>query len=397
MKPDSQLGRAIDILPEPILFVDRSGIVRGANSASRELLQINEAGLTGKPFAELISEPPPHADAYLRSCSRSAHMSIGALTFKTASGALIPCRCEGGVLPPSRDESPLLLIRHIPKPESMSRFLELNEQINFLHRVRQELEGTVAARTHDLRAAQSTLRELSANLLQAQDDERRRLARELHDSTGQLLTAIQLNLSMLMEDTKGGPAQFSAKLSKTIELTNQAISEIRTMSYLLHPPMLDEAGLAMALQWYVEGFEERSKIAVDLEVAPGLHRLGRDLEISVFRIVQECLTNVHRHSGSRQAQIRITLDQGRLKLTVSDQGRGFAPGAYGNGNPKPAKVGVGIRGMCERVRQLNGTIDFFQGKPGTVVSVQFPVSTASAPTRNQAVRQDAGRDMISAP
>lgn len=397
MKADRQLSRAIEILPEPILFVDRSGIVQGANGASRELLQTNEAGLIGKSLGELISEPPSCADAYLRSCSRSAHVSIGALTFKTASGALIPCRCEGGVLPPDRDERPLLLIRHIPKRESVSRFLKLNEQINLLHRVRQELEGTVAARTHELSAAQTTLRELSANLLQAQDDERRRLARELHDSTGQLLTAIQLNLCMLAEDKKGGPGEISAKLSNTIQLTNQAIGEIRTMSYLLHPPMLDEAGLAMALQWYVEGFEERSKIAIDLQVAASLDRLGRDLEISVFRIVQECLTNVHRHSGSRQAQIRITLDQGRLKLTVSDQGRGFLPGAYGNGNGKPAKVGVGIRGMCERVRQLNGTIDFVQGKPGTVINIEFPVNAASPLTANQAPMQGVGRRMISAP
>jgi two-component system, NarL family, sensor kinase len=266
--------------------------------------------------------------------------------------------------------------------------LMLNEQIGQLHRIGRELEKEIAIRTSDLTAAQSALRELSGKLLQAQDDERRRLARDLHDSTGQLLTAILLNLSVLMQDAASLPGDTQGRLSETVELANQAISEIRTMSYLLHPPMLDEAGLEMALQWYVEGFRNRSNIDVGLELPAEPHRLPREMELAVFRIVQECLTNIHRHSGSTTARIRFAIEGGMVVLVVKDAGRGLWPAAAAQGNGHLKHAGVGIRGMRERVRQLHGTIHFEPGNPGTIVRVELPLTSAGTAEHSREQRFD---------
>jgi len=145
--------------------------------------------------------------------------------------------------------------------------------------------------------------------------------------------------------------------------------EIRTLSHLLHPPLLDEVGLTSALRWYVEGFAERSKIPVTLELAPDLERLSRELETAMFRIIQECLTNIHRHSGSATACIRTRRENNEVVLSVSDEGKGIVP----TGMP-----GVGIRGMRERVRQLGGTLEVRSGNPGTSVIARLPITNSRA-------------------
>jgi signal transduction histidine kinase len=170
-----------------------------------------------------------------------------------------------------------------------------------------EREQTEAERTRLIReqANQAVLlRDLSGRLLQMQDEERRRIARELHDSAGQLITAIGLNLSIVGASDNLSPAASKA-VAEAVVLGEELSREIRTMSYLLHPPLLDEAGLASALQWYVSGFGERSNIKVTLHLPPELPRLSSELEISIFRIVQEALTNVYRHSGSPTARVSI--------------------------------------------------------------------------------------------
>ncbi|MGH9716519.1 MAG: sensor histidine kinase [Candidatus Acidiferrales bacterium] len=221
------------------------------------------------------------------------------------------------------------------------------------------------------------MRELSAQLMQAQDEERRKLARDLHDSTGQILTAIQLDLSLslpqLPEDS-----DVASRLTRTIDLTNQVIGEIRTVSHLLHPPLLDEAGLALALTNFVEGFEERSQIAVTLALPSVADRLPPELETALFRIVQECLTNIHRHSGSTEASVRLTAENGMIGLEVRDKGCGSDEATAPNGY----KMGVGIRGMRERVRLLNGTFEISDANPGTLVSVKLPVPGTEASEKN---------------
>jgi signal transduction histidine kinase len=194
------------------------------------------------------------------------------------------------------------------------------------------LEKKIADRTEALEAeiferarVEINLRELTGRLLRAQDDERRRMARELHDNAGQTLAALSMNLSAMQRHANHLDAHVSTLAAESRELADDLSREIRTMSYLLHPPLLDEAGLASALQWYVDGFSQRSKIAVELDLPPDLARLPRELELVVFRVVQEGLTNIHRHSGSPSARIRLTRSDSAIQFEITDRGRGIDP------------------------------------------------------------------------
>jgi PAS domain S-box-containing protein len=223
------------------------------------------------------------------------------------------------------------------------------------------------------RRVEDGLRAMSARLLHLQDEERRRIARELHDSAGQLLVALKLNLAMTENSLRDRGAEANKALNESLDLADQLSRELRTISHLLHPPLLDEAGLPSAVRWYVEGFAERSTIAVDLELAPDLGRLPRELETAIFRIVQECLTNIHRHSGSSMAAIRIRRTDDHLSVQVRDRGRGM-PTSRRDGVAVPVRPGVGISGMRERVRQLGGRLEISSGRKGTVVTATFPLS-----------------------
>jgi PAS domain S-box-containing protein len=227
--------------------------------------------------------------------------------------------------------------------------------------------------------AEDSLRQLSALLLRLQDEERRRLARELHDSTAQTLSALSLNLSALeqLAEVKLPPRARKA-LTESLALADEACNEVRTFSYLLHPPLLDEAGLGEALRWYVNGFAQRTRIQVDLAVLPAeFGRLSPDIEIALFRVAQEALTNVYRHSGSSTAGVRLMLDSGEVTLEVWDQGKGLPEGSSKHSEPSPATLGVGIRGIRERVRQLGGRMRLGSKQPGAVVEVVLPISRAS--------------------
>jgi signal transduction histidine kinase len=239
-----------------------------------------------------------------------------------------------------------------------------------------ELEEAVKERTAELNKTNQNLRELSARLMQLQDDERRRIARELHDSVGQMLAALGMNLAAVGSDIE--------RLTKTANTVNDSAAlvqelsqEVRTISHLLHPPLLDEAGLASALRWYIEGFAERSKIKVDLEVPEDFERLARESETAIFRTVQECLTNIHRHSESPTARIRIAISDGHVRVEVEDRGKGIPPEKQfemaSMGTP-----GVGIRGMRERLRQLGGSLNIHSNGKGTLIVAQLPVAVASA-------------------
>lgn len=237
------------------------------------------------------------------------------------------------------------------------------------------------------------LQDLSARLIRLQDIERRHIARELHDATGQNLAALSINLSKLQRSLQGVGAETDRLLLDTIHLAGQCAREVRTLSYLLHPPMLDELGLAPALRWLVDGFAERSGIGLQLEVAPELGRLPQETETALFRIVQESLTNVHRHSGSKTAVIRLRQDLFGLTLEVQDHGRGFLPLADSQEDGTSVVVGVGISGMHERVKQLGGKLDVesIEGK-GTTVRVWFPLPTAAAEEPGKRSAQTQAKD-----
>ena len=234
------------------------------------------------------------------------------------------------------------------------------------------LEERVQERTAALDSANQNLRALSARLLQLQDEERRRFARELHDSVGQSLAGLTLNLSAVRTDIER-LAKTATALSESEAMVQEMSKEVRTISYLLHPPLLDEAGLASALRWYVEGFTQRSKIQVEAEFPDDFGRLSQELETAVFRVVQECLTNIHRHSGSRTAKVSIARFNGLVRVEVSDRGKGIAPEKRYEIEAS-GTLGVGLRGMRERILQLGGSMKIDSNSPGTVVKVQVPVA-----------------------
>jgi PAS domain S-box-containing protein len=225
--------------------------------------------------------------------------------------------------------------------------------------------------------AEEGLRLLSGKLLRAQDEERRRLARELHDSAGQMLAALSMNLTPL-ESHNGRTSPSAAKaVAESIRLVNELSRDLRTISHLLHPPLLDEVGLSSALRTFLDGFTDRSKIKVDFEIPDDFGRLPQDLETAIFRVVQECLTNVHRHSGSVVAKIRIARANRHVRVEVADQGKGIPPEKKAAMN-SAGMPGVGIRGMRERLRQLGGTLQITSNGVGTVVVAELPVTSTSS-------------------
>jgi PAS domain S-box-containing protein len=227
----------------------------------------------------------------------------------------------------------------------------------------------------DRKQAEGALRRLSVSLLQTRDEERRRIARELHDSTGQKLAALAMNLSLIGKSTEMLDARAREALAESVALLDQSAREIRTLSYLLHPPMLDERGLAAAVRWFTDGFSQRSGVKVKLEVPPDLPRLPEEIEMTLFRIVQEGLTNAHRHSGSSTATIRLTAEPNRVQLEVRDAGKGLsAPQA----DSDKTALGVGITGMRERVKQLGGEMEMETGARGTIVRVAVPLTGAAS-------------------
>jgi len=262
-------------------------------------------------------------------------------------------------------------------------FGELNQQSRKNFRsTREELETQVRERTEALDTANRHLRELTGRVLHLQDEERRRIARELHDSAGQSLAALAMNVSKLETEVRAQLdtlAKTATTAADTAALVNEMTSDIRTVSYLLHPPMLDEAGLGPALRWYIKGFVERSRIAVELDLPDDFGRLPQDMETTIFRVVQECLTNILRHSESQTATIRIMRCEGDVRIEVRDQGKGI-PSEKLRDMALAHTPGVGIRGMRERIRQLGGTLEMDsdgEGK-GTVVLALLPTGRVSA-------------------
>ncbi len=231
-----------------------------------------------------------------------------------------------------------------------------------LRRSHDELEMQVETRT-------AALRSLSSHLLRAQDDERRRIARELHDSLGQYLAALKMNLDLVDTSKPVSPSL----LDEMRMVAQQSLNETRTLSHLLHPPLLDEAGLASAASWYIAGFAQRSGVKIDVRIAPDLPRLPIRVETVLFRILQESLTNIHRHSGSSTADIALTLSQREVHLQVKDTGRGIPPEVLQRFQATGTGYGIGLAGMRERVGELGGDLRITSASSGTTIAVSLPV------------------------
>ena len=226
------------------------------------------------------------------------------------------------------------------------------------------------------KAMELASRQLSARLLTMQDEERRRIAKGLHDSLGQYLAALKMNLDRFPSPT---PPQATV-VSESSEILDKCLTETRTISYLLHPPLLDEAGFGSAARWYAEGFARRSGIAVNLDLPQDLIRLHPDVELALFRAVQECLTNIHKHAKSSLADIRMTQDVKQVHLEIADNGQGIPKERLKRLLERAAEVGVGIAGMRERFRELGGSVEIRSSRTGTVVIVTAPVPQAVTAT-----------------
>jgi signal transduction histidine kinase len=255
-----------------------------------------------------------------------------------------------------------------------------------LQRAHDELEQRVVERTTQLsqllakleteigehQKDKEQLRQLSLRLMTLQDEERRHIARELHDTTGQTLAAIKMTAARIQRSA------VSEQVQRLVEdlnaLTDGAVQEIRTTSYLLHPPLLDEAGIASAMRWFVEGFAKRSGIQVECKIEDSIPRPARNQELVLFRILQESLTNVHRHSGASAAQVRLALNSGQFILEICDNGLGIPQERLQQFREAGGSVGVGLVGMRERVNELSGHVEIESSPTGTRITVKLPVT-----------------------
>ena len=239
----------------------------------------------------------------------------------------------------------------------------LRTQERELRILSQSLDTEVRSRTLELQ-------ELSWQIMRARDEERRHIARELHDSAGQSLAVLAMEVDQLLQKASDFP--FAADIEEIRETVRQLHSEIRTTSYLLHPPLLDETGLRAAINWYAAGLTERTGLPIDIEISDTLGRLPRDLELVLFRFVQEALTNIHRHASARKASIAMSRSESQVTAEVRDDGAGIPPNRLSL--VRSGGSGVGIRGMRERIRQFQGSMQIDSDPTGTKVSVAIPIA-----------------------
>ena len=281
-------------------------------------------------------------------------------------------------LHPIRDHQDQIIFLH-PTGVDITELKRAEENYRALA---ETLDAEVRIRTQELEQRNlevlqqsEQLRELSKRLLQTQDEERRRIARDLHDSAGQILTALGMNLASITQRV-GRNADLGKVAEECRELVHQLSKEIRTLSYLLHPPLLDENGLSDAIRWYTQGLAERSGLKFELDIPEDFGRLTDDMEVAIFRIVQECLTNIHRHSGGKTATIRLSRNIEKVFLEIQDDGTGI-PGET-LAAITTQRSGVGTTGMRERVGHFRGTIDIQSNANGTKISVTFPLSATDS-------------------
>jgi PAS domain S-box-containing protein len=334
-------------------FLSTDGTVIDANRAAIEGSGFDRGQIVGRKFWECWWAPLPHETEIAKAAAGGSIREECQYCF--ADGTV---RAADRTLTPIRDErGDVVMI--------VATGLDITEA----RELRERLEIKVGERTAELMQTEASLRQVTGRLLQAQDEERRRIARELHDSAGQLLVALSMNLVPLEAHLQKIGSEFGKRLTDSVYLVDELSRQLRTMSHLLHPPLLDEAGLASALAWYVDGFAERSKIKVNFHFHPAVGRLSPEMETTIFRLVQESLTNVHRHSGSSSADIRISRDGGLVVVEVSDEGKGIPEAAVRASTV--SKPGVGIQGMRERVRQLGGELEIRSLDSGTTVRARF--------------------------
>jgi PAS domain S-box-containing protein len=349
-------GEIIGRSTEAIRILEPCGKIIEQNAAHRKMFGISDDALRGKTPAAIfgdeqfsrilngLAETGRFEGELTATINGESHlMEVSTFSVKDRDGKVL---CHVGV---SRD------VTEKRKGE---------DELKMSHAL---LESTVRIRT-------SQLHRLSARLLTAQDEERRRIARELHDSVGQYLAGIQMNLDAALRGNSAILGPVANRISDSAEMAQRCLSEVRTVSYLLHPPLLDEMGLASALAWYADGFAQRSGIRVELDIPKDLGRLATDIETALFRVVQQGLANVHSHSGSHVAKIRLARDAENVIAEICDEGRGISPEALDRLHSGTQLLGVGIAGMRGRVSDMGGRFDIRSGPDGTTIEVSLPIS-----------------------
>jgi PAS domain S-box-containing protein len=370
----------VETTPECVKLVEADGTLLHMNSSGLTMVGANCLDMVvGKNVYDLIA---PHDRDRFRAFNEGVcRGEKGSLEFDILGLGGVSRHMETHGAPlhmPNGTVVQLGVTRDITKRTQAEAELRSSEER--LRALTGELELKVQLRTLELeqrngevlRQAEQ-LRELSGRLMQTQDEERRRIARELHDGVGQLLAAMSMNFSKVERESAKLDPEAAQTLEENVTLVKSAAQEIRTISYLLHPPLLDEVGLESALSWFVDGFAERSKIAVSVDLIPGFSEgMPRDLALSLFRIVQECLTNIHRHSGSATAFLGITRSSDEIRLEVEDEGKGM-PEEIRSKVSSGQSCGVGLSGMRERVRQFGGRLEVDSDETGTRITAILPL------------------------
>ncbi len=370
-----RFARLAEANPFGMVIGDLQGQLNYVNPAFLKTLGYSEADVTSGNVRWDQLTPPEyaHADAIaVEQLQTTGRCDVYEKVYVAKDGRRIPILIGAVAIDPAA-----------PDPEIAAFITDLTP-LKFaqqaLRAANEVLEKKVAERTAALESeifdrtrAETNLRELTGRLLRTQDEERRHMARELHDHAGQTLVALGLNFAALREFAQRQDPAITNLVAQSQQLSDDLSKEIRTLSYLLHPPLLDEVGLGSALSWYVEGFSKRSRIVVDLELPQDSSRLSKELELVIFRVVQESLANVHRHSGSPTAKIRLARSSSAVEVEITDYGRGISPERQRE--MAVAQVGVGVRGMEERVRQFGGTLQINSIPAGTTVSVTIPLTS----------------------
>jgi two-component system NarL family sensor kinase len=336
----------VESINEGAATLDRSGNVLYANARFAEILGLSVEKLVGTALVN-----------HLPSWQRDKLLELIAQGHRRRAGIELILEAPTG--PPKLVRFTLKPLKNTPRHTVCVVATELTELV----------EANEA-----LKSNEESLRQLSARLLQLQDEERRHIARDLHDITGQKLAFQSMALSALQ--TKQCPnldAESQQALSESLILNKEISAEIRTLSYLLHPPLLDELGLSSAARWYAAGFTKRTGIPIDIDVPQEIKRLSPDAEVAIFRVLQESLTNVHRYANTPRARLRIRTTEDHIKVEIEDYGKGIQATKSKSAQESVARLGVGIQGMTERIRQLGGRLEITSGpKRGTLVTATIP-------------------------
>ena len=248
---------------------------------------------------------------------------------------------------------------------------DVTERMRHNEALQKEIAEKEQAR-EELVRSENSLRQLSLELLRTQDEERRRIGREMHDSIGQYLSALKMKLGLLDARNPDLDAQSRRDLQQCSTVLEECVREVRTISYLLYPPMLEEMGLKSAINWFIEGFRQRSGIRVNFTAPHSLERPSRDVELALFRVLQESLNNVHKHSGASLVDIQLSGENGTIDLSVRDYGKGLPDAIASGRRPQSSLFGIGLRGMNERMRQLGGRLAISSASPGTLMRASVP-------------------------